>query len=252
MEKCAFEEDWRFLSQLLGFIFALIALITKRHTEKPQRDSEIWFLDISKQFVGGIVCWIVDYFFLSIIPNNPQHKVTNDIESCEDYFMYHMYDMVLCVMFNISVLYALKFIIIKYMFIERHKEFFRFGYYGEPFSKNLYLIQLAIWLLIVLSGKMSVAILFLVATPTAKSTVSRIAFSALSGRVGVEHILITFIIPIAITSVSFWLQDIFLQHDERENNFPKVTWEFFVLVEIVCDKLCSCCNSWLKRYQITH
>jgi hypothetical protein len=244
MTACAFEKKWRYFAQFIVISFALLALITKRHSENPRREFSIWFLDISKQAAGYFIGFGFDTLFFSFISRG-----FIDDDECEEFFMNYLYDTVLGVMFNITVVYCLKIFVRKYFFSQRYKDLIKFGYYGEPFSWITYLMQLSIWTIIAMCGKLVIALLFLITTP-ALGPIFRAIFSVFSKNSQFKLVSITFILPVLLTSAAVWLQDAFLKYDRAEEESLKYLVSSCFTFLLCASAICYCFGSHIFYFVV--
>lgn len=210
MTECAYAEDWRPLAQFLVLCFASAALVCKWLFEHPRREFDVWCLDVSKQAIGYALSLVIEAIFLR---NMSRDYIDGD--ECEGYFMTYLYDSVFGFIFNIAGVYCLQVLLCKYFPTHRVKEFVKFGYYGEPFSWDIYLVQLCLWVLIVINGKLLIIIFFLVTTPSL-GPIFRVIFSMFPNESQLKLLLIAFVMPVLLTSVAVWLQDVFLKYDRVE------------------------------------
>ena len=226
MSECVCAKDWQYLAQFLVLCFAFVALVLKNRSEQQQRDFDVWCLDASKQSVGYAMSIGVDIVFFQVFTRGCIHDGEDE---CEVYFMNYLYNTVFGATFNVGGIYCLKLLVLKYVPSQRYKDFLKFGYYGDPFSWNIYLVQLFLWVLIVLIGKLVIVLLYVVITPNLGS-IFRLVFSIFSHSSQLKFLLIAFIFPILLTSAVVWLQDVYLMYDKAEDESQRYLVRCYIII----------------------
>ena len=210
--SCEVTGAWQSFSLFFSGFMALTALKVKLHIEVPQREQDVWFLDISKQLVSSVVSYMTEKVLFGAAATS---HVFADGDDCERYFMSYLYGSLLGVAFNISILVYLKKYVVEYLPYQMYKDIMKFGYYGEPFSWNLYVIQLCLWVSIVLIGRFIVIVLFLVVNPTMGLLFQSI-FSIFDSVSFIKRLLTIVAMPVFLTTTVVWIQDVFLKYDRAE------------------------------------
>lgn len=184
----------------------------KRHFEYPQREFAVWCLDVSKQVTGYFISFVLDEAFGLLT----REYFADGDDKCERLFMTYLYSCVFGVMFSILSIVCLTRVINHHIPYQKYKDIVKFGWYGEPFSWTMFFLQLGVWALIVTCGKLLVVGLFSIFTPE-MGPIFRALLSVFSEGSQLKHILISYALPVVLTTSAVWVQDMFLKYDRAED-----------------------------------
>jgi hypothetical protein len=201
-----FQGVFAFLVQgTLGFL-CVLTLIIKRQTEIPRREWNVWFLDAMKQGLGSSLSHFTNIFLSEFIVTD-----ISGGDECQWYCIAYLLDSSFGIMFNLSFLGFIEILAAKYS----DTEILKFGEYGNPPKMMLFFPQLAIWLLIVITGKIGITIVQLYLSKPLGIGIKWV-LSWFHKRPPLELVLVMIIIPVIVNAVQFWLTDSFLKKDEKQ------------------------------------
>ncbi|RYG66745.1 hypothetical protein EON64_09055, partial [archaeon] len=123
----------------------ILTLVIKRQYENPKRDWYVWFLDVMKQGLGSSLGHFANIFLSQVIANK---IVTAD--ECQWYCFTYVTDSTIGTALSLLLLYWFERFLDQYPVSCR---VLKFGDYGDPPQLHVFLLQLAVWLIIVLVVK---------------------------------------------------------------------------------------------------
>ncbi len=128
-------------------------------------------------------------------------------DECQWYCLTYLVDSSVGTLWNLLFLQVFECIVLPSPHLSR---IFSFGDYGHPPQLNIFLAQLAVWLLIVLSGKLLIVLLlyqFIIPI----NSVMHYMFHSLQSQPELELVLVMIVIPAVLNTVQFWITDTFLK-----------------------------------------
>lgn len=205
--------------ELLGGAFAIIVqlslalvcvltLVIKRQSEYPQRDWLVWFLDATKQGVGSSFGHFSNIYLSVVIA---QSLPTAD--ECQWYCTTYVLDATVGTACNLILLSLFSMAVRRFPYCG---EGMIPGDYGDPPQLTLYLPQLAVWLMIVVFGKV-LLLLSLSQVIVPLDALLATVFKPIRKYPELELVLVMILIPSVLNALQFWLTDSFLKRSESND-----------------------------------
>ncbi|KAG9407264.1 hypothetical protein AC1031_001954 [Aphanomyces cochlioides] len=195
-------------------IVALSVLVLKRTLEKPQRPFQVWAYDASKQAIGAGVAHAANLFIAIMLVK--MAKSENAKDECAFYFINFTLDTSLGVAVNwlllrLSMAAAIHF---DWTWLQVP------GFYGNPIRTSVWLAQLAMWIVIVLTAKIIIA-RFIYALETPLNNFGNWLFDPLSDYPKVELLFVMVACPCLMNALQFWITDNFLKKPAAKSDDDK-------------------------------
>ncbi|RIA93548.1 Vaculolar membrane protein [Glomus cerebriforme] len=196
-QNCVLVDNFAIFVQVLLGTIAFSTLIYKRHRERPQRQLQIWFYDVSKQLLGaGIVHGlniVVSYIAGSIDGGG-------DTNPCVWYFLNIFIDCTLGV-FILYVLLKIVDFIVAIACIEGMKS----GDYGHPPNANWWIRQIVAFICCLFVMKIIVVLIFRLCPFLFDAGEFLLGWTLYNAKLQVVFVML--IIPLVMNIVQFWLVD---------------------------------------------
>ena len=179
----------------------ITTLAFKRFGEVPQRPWVVWALDVGKQSVGSSFGHFSNIFLSEIIAT-----VVTGGDECQWYCLSFVLDSTLGTFANLTLLHFVESAIHS----RSSLNYLQFGNYGDPPSLERWTAQLAIWLTLVIIGKLICVSILLLFSASLNDVISYL-FQNLRSRPQTELIVVMIIVPGIFNVISFWITDTFLK-----------------------------------------
>ena len=179
----------------------ITTLAFKRYGEVPQRPWVVWALDVGKQSVGSSFGHFSNIFLSEIIAS-----VVSGGDECQWYCLSFVLDSTLGTFANLTLLHFVESAIHS----RSSLNYLQFGNYGDPPSLERWTAQLAIWLTLVIIGKVICVSILLLFSASLNDGISYI-FQNLRAHPQSELIVVMIIVPGIFNVISFWITDTFLK-----------------------------------------
>lgn len=185
-----------FLQVLLAGL-AFTCLILKRFCEPTveRRPWLIWFYDTSKQGMGALVIHLANVFLASNYQGDP----------CTWYIINFLLDSSV----GLFILY-IGIRLCQYLSRAKHWDSINFGEYGKPPSPQAWLIQCALYVLLMIVVKTCITLLMML---DFWDSVQQFILSPFSNP-RIEVALVMLIIPFFVNALMFWVTDNFLMRKQ--------------------------------------
>lgn len=217
--------------RLIGGLFAMLVqvclafvcigtLIIKRQQETPQRDWLVWFLDATKQGLGSSFGHFSNIYLSMVIAQS-----LPEADECQWYCTTYVLDATLGTACNLLLLTLFTAVVKQ---LPQCRDTMEIGEYGNPPQLALYLPQLAVWLVIVVMGKMLMLLSLAQVIVPVDAFLAEL-FRPLRQTPEIELVTVMIVIPTMLNSLQFWLTDSFLKRsrnsseDESEGSEGLVT-----------------------------
>lgn len=193
-----------FIQGCLAFL-CIGTLIIKRQNEVPRRDWYVWFLDVMKQGIGSSFGHFSNIFLSVVIADSLPNA-----DECQWYCLTYVVDSTIGTTLNLAFLHCFEKAIARFPACGTMD----FGDYGDPPSLKIWGGQLAVWLTIVVLGKIIIlTVLFHFLKPIDSAMQS--VFSVFKNEPELELVMVMIIIPTILNTVQFWVTDTFLKKKEE-------------------------------------
>lgn len=136
-----------------------------------------------------------------------QSESGSESDECQWYFLSFVTDAAIGTMINLYLLSHLEYFARRYVSLSD----FRSGEYGNPPQTLRWLKQLCAWLTIVSLSKCVVWTVLLMFSSALYAVLSHVLFDALRSNAYAELLTVMVIVPAALNSVQWWVQDSFLK-----------------------------------------
>lgn len=204
--------------QLVGGIFAILVqvclafvcittLVIKRLQEVPRRDWFVWFLDATKQGLGSSFGHFSNIYLSVVIAQSLPAA-----DECQWYCTTYVLDATIGTACNLLLLSFFTSAVRRF---PDCRENMIPGEYGNPPQLSLYLPQLAVWLVIVVIGKIFLLLSISQVIVPVDSFLSEI-FRPLRQVPELELVIVMIMIPTLLNSIQFWVTDSFLKRSNDE------------------------------------
>lgn len=203
-EKCELTGLLSWVSQGVLFIVAILAVVYKRHVEKPKRLFLVWFFDCTKQALGTVIEHFAS-LILAVVLENP------DYDGCVWFMTNYNFDLTLGLLFHYLFIKLIAFVV-KKMKKEEKWWFLESGKYGAPPKTSVFLLQSFIYCLNVFVSKIILTVLLLLFQKPA-NIVSEWGLSFLKPNRHLEIIIVMGVYPIIMSTLSFVIQDSVIKSD---------------------------------------
>lgn len=189
-------------------ILCIATLIVKRQYENPRRELFIWFLDVMKQGIGSSFGHFSNIYLSILISNSlPEYS-----DQCQWYGLTYIIDCSFGTLWNLLCLQCLELCILRNPFLFR---LFNFGDYGNPPQFTIFIIQLLVWLVFVITGKLLI-IAFMYHFLLPINTLMSYLFWPLKEFPELELVLVMVLIPTVLNIFQFWITDAFIKRQVEE------------------------------------
>ncbi|EQC25459.1 hypothetical protein SDRG_16678 [Saprolegnia diclina VS20] len=202
-----------FIQVALGFI-AMSVLVVKRLRESPRRPLGVWLFDAGKQAIGAGVAHAANIAIAIVLVGYSQKK--DPADQCAMYFINFTLDTSFGVLLNWALLRGL-------VRLAHHFKWTMLqvpGEYGDPIQVQVWLVQLASWLGIILLTKVIIGRVILLFHPELE-VFGDVLFEPLRDFPRTELILVMIACPCLMNGLQFWVQDSFLKKKAKYERVPK-------------------------------
>lgn len=190
-------------------VTALLSLVCKRYTERPQRPMRIFVYDASKQALGALYAHCLN-LLLAISISHIIHPKERD--ECLWYFINFCIDLLLGIPFN----YLLLNIADKLAHMNNWNSLVSGKYIEtEKFFNRSYLLQTLLWMGVITISKVLLFYSFIIPLAPYLASAGSYILGPVSHNVNTELIVVMVFIPFSFNIIQFWLQDTFLKGNSQ-------------------------------------
>mmetsp|Transcript_33272 Transcript_33272/g.48920 ORF Transcript_33272/g.48920 Transcript_33272/m.48920 type:complete len:300 (+) Transcript_33272:409-1308(+) len=193
--------------QIFLGVVALGSLWIKRLREKPQRDFETWFLDVSKQGVGATYAHVLNMAIAAVIANNVRGDGQLEDE-CAWYAINYLYDTSVGLLVSIAFLRLLDILANKYDWTSLKDS----GVYVGPTAYTHWAYQITAWLVILTLTKVVIFFMMWISSDWLAFW-GAVLFGPFESNTRVELVFVMILFPGILNIIYFWIVDSYLQAD---------------------------------------
>ncbi|XP_068108068.1 store-operated calcium entry regulator STIMATE-like isoform X2 [Hyperolius riggenbachi] len=180
-----------FLQGLLAVMaFSILMLKRLREPKHERRPWKIWFLDTSKQAIGMLFIHFANVYLSDLTREDP----------CSLYLINFLLDATL----GMLLIYA-GVRVVSCVVEWRQWDSLRFGEYGDPVQCRAWVVQCALYILIMMFEKTAIVLVLLI--PSLKE-VAKLKLASNSPEL--ELAIVMLIVPFFVNALMFWVVDNFL------------------------------------------